>query len=120
MTDQDPDLLPLLVSALEDAKARAITTLNVRELTSVADTMIIANGTSSQHIRAISEHLVEAAKHSGHEPLGVEGKDVSDWVLVDLGEILVHLMSPTAREFYDLERLWSMPAAAHGGTPEDS
>ena len=120
MANPDTDLLPLVMSALEDLKARNIATLNVRELTSVADTMVIASGTSSQHVKAISDHLVETAKHNGHEPLGVEGKSVADWVLVDLGDLLVHVMSPAAREFYDLERLWSMPLASRSEAPEES
>jgi ribosome-associated protein len=109
MTDQDNSILALAMEALEELKARNIVSLDVRELTSVADTMIVASGTSNRHVSALADNLVEKAKQNGHPPIGVEGKQSSDWVLVDLGDVLVHVMSPATREFYDLERLWSMP-----------
>lgn len=118
MTNTNP--LPLVLDALEDLKARNISTLDVREITSVTDTMVIASGTSGQHARAISDHLVETMKQHGHEPIGVEGKEAADWILVDLGDVLVHVMSPASREFYDLERLWNTPVAARSGASEES
>lgn len=119
MNDHDTELLPLVMDALEELRARNITTLDVRELTSVADTMVVASGTSNRHVKALADNLVETAKKHGHRPLGVEGQQSADWVLVDLGDVLVHVMSPATREFYDLERLWSMPRPAQGSSAED-
>lgn len=107
--NEQSDLKPLVLEALEELKARNITTLDVRELTTVADTLVIASGTSSRHVKALADNVIEKAKAAGHAPVGVEGQQASDWVLVDLGDVVVHVMSPAAREFYDLERLWSMP-----------
>lgn len=115
-----PDLKPLVLEALEELKARNITTLDVRDMTTVADTLVIASGTSSRHVKAIADNLVEKAKAEGHPPVGVEGQQASDWVLVDLGDVVVHVMSPAAREFYDLERLWSMPRPARDRSQEES
>lgn len=120
MTNQDSELLALTINALEDLKARNIATLDVREITSVTDTMVIASGTSGQHARAISDHLVETMKHHDREPVGVEGKEAAEWILVDLGDVLVHVMSPASREFYDLERLWNTPVADWNGASEES
>lgn len=120
MTNPNTELLPQVLEALDDLKARNIATLDVREITTVTDTMVIASGTSGQHARAISEHLVETMKDQGQEPLGVEGKEAGDWILVDLGDVLVHVMSPASREFYDLERLWSMPADTRESAREES
>lgn len=120
MTDPNTDLLPRVLEALDDLKARNVATLDVREVTSVTDTMVIASGTSGQHAKAISDYLVESMKAQGHDPLGVEGKEVADWILVDLGDVLVHVMSPASREFYDLERLWSMPADTRDSAREES
>lgn len=111
MDSYQDDLTPLVMDALEELKARDVTTLDVRNLTTVADTLVIASGTSSRHVKALADNLIERAKASGHAPVGVEGQQASDWVLVDLGDVVVHVMSPAAREFYDLERLWSMPGA---------
>ncbi len=120
MTDPNTDLLPRVLEALDNLKARNVATLDVRDVTSVTDTMVIASGTSGQHAKAISDHLVESMKEQGDDPLGVEGKDVADWILVDLGDVLVHVMSPASREFYDLERLWSMPADTRDSAREES
>lgn len=97
-----------IVDTLEDMKARDITVLNVREVTPIFDTMIIASGTSSRHVGAVAEHLVRAVKKAGLKPAGVEGDTHSDWVLVDLGEAVVHVMHPETRAFYNLEKLWSL------------
>ncbi len=97
----------LAIGALEELKARDITQLDVSKLTEVTDLMVIASGTSTRHVAALAENIVEKAKASGLRPRGVEGGVNADWVLVDLGDIVVHIMLPEARALYDLERLWA-------------
>jgi ribosome-associated protein len=101
----------LALKALEDMKAVNIRLLDVRGLTDVADTMIVASGTSDRHVRAIAENVIVAAKAAGRRPLGTEGKQDGEWVLVDLQDLLVHVMLPRVREFYALEQLWEVPQA---------
>lgn len=104
-------LKTLAIDALEELKARDITQLNVAKLTDVTDLMVIASGTSTRHVSALAQNLVEKAKEQGLQPRGVEGGDNADWVLVDLGDVIVHVMLPEARALYDLERLWAdLPA----------
>ncbi|MBE0404535.1 Iojap protein [Halomonas citrativorans] len=100
-------LKSLALDALEDLKARDITQLDVSSLTEVTDLMLIASGTSTRHVAALAQNVVEKAKAAGLAPRGVEGGDNADWVLVDLGDIVVHVMMPEARVLYDLERLWA-------------
>jgi len=107
----------LVLGAFEDMKAVNIRLLDVRGLTDVADTMIIASGTSDRHVRAIAELVIERAKAAGRRPLGTEGKQDAEWVLVDLQDVLVHVMLPRVREFYALEELWEAPAAARRAAP---
>ena len=95
----------LTLGALEDMKAVNIKVLDVRGLTDVADTMIVGSGTSDRHVRAIAELVIERAKAAGRRPLGTEGKQDAEWVLVDLQDVLVHVMLPRVREFYALEEL---------------
>lgn len=95
-----------ILEALGDFKAQDIRELDVRQLSSVTDTMIIASGTSDRHVKAVSNAVVMAAKEAGCQPLGVEGERDGEWVLVDLGDIVVHVMHPTTRDFYQLEKLW--------------
>lgn len=101
----------LVLRALEDLKAVNIKVLDVRGLTDVADTMIVASGTSDRHVRSIAEHVVVQAKQAGRRPMGTEGKQDGEWVLVDLQDVLVHVMLPRVREFYALEQLWEAPQA---------
>jgi len=101
----------LVLSALEDLKAVNIRVLDVRGLTDVADTMIVASGTSDRHVRAIAENVTVTAKAAGRQPMGTEGKQDGEWVLVDLQDVLVHVMLPRVREFYALEQLWEAPRA---------
>ena len=96
----------LAVNALEDIKAENITCLDVKGLTSITDYMIICSGTSSRHIKSLSQNVVKSAKSHDLQPLGVEGEQHSDWVLVDLGDVIVHIMLPDVRLYYDLEKLW--------------
>ena len=105
------DLTRTAVSALEELKARQIVTLDVSTLTDVMDTLVIASGTSSRHVKSLADNVTTQLKKQGFQPLGVEGADVGEWVLVDLGDVVVHVMLPEARDFYDLERLWEPPAA---------
>ena len=101
----------LVLRALEDLKAVNIKVLDVRGLTDVADTMIVASGTSDRHVRSIAEHVIMQAKAAGRRPMGTEGKQDGEWVLVDLQDVLVHVMLPRVREFYALEQLWEAPQA---------
>lgn len=100
-------LKTLAVDALEELKAKDIGLLDVSRLTSVTDLMVIASGTSTRHVAALANNVVEKAKSAGLQPLGVEGENGSDWVLVDMGEMVIHVMLPETRQLYDLERLWA-------------
>lgn len=102
------DLNQAIINALENLKGKEIVTLDVHELTDVTDTLIIASGTSSRHTRSLAENLVEETKKAGFRALGVEGLDAGDWVLVDYGDTIVHVMQQEARDYYELEKLWSM------------
>jgi ribosome silencing factor RsfS/YbeB/iojap len=104
-------LKAVVLAALDDMKALEVKVLDVRGLTDVADTMVIASGTSDRHIRAVSQKLVEKTKAAGFRPHGVEGQQNSDWILIDLNEMVVHVMLPRVREFYGLEKLWDLPQA---------
>jgi ribosome-associated protein len=84
--------------------------LDVRHLTTVTDTMVVASGRSDRHVRAIAGAVVEQCKKAGFRPIGVEGERSGEWVLVDLADLVVHVMLPRVREFYNLEKLWDMPA----------
>lgn len=99
-----------VLTALDDLKARDVVVLDVRGLTSIADSMVIASGTSDRHVRSLAESVVEKCKESGQKPLGVEGLKDGEWVLVDLQDIVVHVMLPRVRDFYNLEKLWAPPA----------
>lgn len=100
------DLVKLAITALEEIKAQDITTIDVRGKTSITDFMLIASGTSSRHVKSLVDNVLEKVKEQGVRPIGTEGMDTGEWALLDLGDIVVHVMLPTARQFYDLERLW--------------
>ncbi len=109
-------LQDIVTAALDDMKAVNVKVLDVRGLTDIADVMIIASGNSDRHVKSIADNVIEKAKESGFRPLGKEGERDGEWVLVDLQDIIVHVMLPRVREFYGLERLWDSgaetPAAA--------
>lgn len=98
-----------VVSALEDIKARDILVLDVRKLTTMTDCMVIASADSNRQTRALSNNVQEKLKALGAEVLGVEGEETGEWVLVDLGSVVVHIMQPAIREYYNLEQLWGGP-----------
>ena len=108
----EPDVLERLQgivrTALEDLKARDIVEIDVRGKTSVTDILYIVSGTSTRHVKSISDEVVRAAKLAGLPPIGVEGQREAEWVLVDLGDVVVHVLLPRARDFYGLERLWTV------------
>jgi ribosome-associated protein len=102
------ELCDLIVDALEEVKGQDITKLNVQRMTSVTDWMIVASGTSSRHVHALVDNVAQRAKAAGHRPTGIEGESGAEWVLLDLQDALVHVMLPKVREFYNLEKLWSI------------
>jgi ribosome-associated protein len=108
------DLNNAIINALENLKGKDIVTLDVHQLTDVMDTLIIASGTSNRHSRSLAENLVEETKKAGFRALGIEGLDTGDWVLVDFGDTVVHVMQQEARDYYELEKLWSMKPASRG------
>lgn len=99
-------LKTVITDALADMKALQVKLLDVRGLTDIADFMVIASGTSDRHVRSVAQRVVEKVKEAGFRPLGVEGQQDGDWVLIDLSEVIVHVMLPRVREFYGLEKLW--------------
>lgn len=99
-------------AALADLKAINIKVLDVRGLTDIADVMIVASGNSDRHVRSIADRIVEFSKQAGLRPTGLEGERDGEWVLVDLQDVIVHIMLPRVREFYRLESLWDVSAAA--------
>jgi ribosome-associated protein len=103
-----PVLQSVVLDALSDMKALDVKILDVRGLTDIADTMVIASGTSDRHVRSVAQRVIEKTKQSGFRPHGVEGQQDGDWVLIDLSEMIVHVMLPRVREFYGLEKLWDL------------
>ena len=104
-------LTQIAVAALEDMKAVNVKVLDVRKLTDVADTMIVATGNSDRHVKSIADRVIERCREAGHRAYGVEGQKEGEWVLVDLQDLIVHVMLPRIREFYGLEKLWDLRPA---------
>lgn len=102
----------LIVSSLDQDKGQDIVTIDLRGKSDVADYMVIASGTSARHVAALADHLLERLKEAGYSQISLEGKERCDWVLVDAFDVVVHLFRPEAREFYQLEKMWQVPA--HG------
>lgn len=99
-------LLDITIAALEELKAKDIVILDVSSLSSEMDTLVIASGSSNRQTKALANNVVVKAKANGFKPRGLEGTEQGEWVLVDLGDIIVHIMTPATRDFYDLEGLW--------------
>src|SRR5215469_11686840 len=110
-------LQTIVTAALDDMKAVNVKVLDVRGLTDIADTLIIASGNSDRYVRSIADRVVEKCKEAGFRPLGKEGARDGEWVLVDLQDIVVHVMLPRVREFYGLERLWETDASEAQASP---
>lgn len=103
-------LADFVVDVLDDMKAESIRRIDVRDLMSVMDFMVVASGRSDRHVRALADRLLERCKEAGYRPLGVEGQKTGEWILVDLNDVVVHVMLPSVREFYGIEKLWGISA----------
>ena len=118
---QSRQLADLVCDALENLKANGVKALDVRHLTSVTDFMIVASGRSDRHVRALADSVLERCKEAECLPLGVEGQASGEWVLLDLGDVVVHVMLPRVRDFYNLEKLWEIDsrdaASSAAGAP---
>ena len=102
------EVIEMAVKALEDMKGVDLTVIDIVGKSSIADAMIVVTGTSQRHVKSLAESVRITSKEANHPPLGIEGGDSSDWVLVDLGDVIVHVMTEEKREFYSLEKLWSV------------
>ncbi len=106
------NLKTFIVEQLEEAKAQHINVIDVQQKTAITDTMVICSGTSSRHVKSIATQLIQKAKENGKMPLGVEGENTSEWVLVDFGDAIVHVMQANVRDYYQIEKLWSTDIAS--------
>ena len=110
-------LVDMILTSLEEIKAKDINVLDVSDLTDITDHLVVASATSSRHLKSLADNVVEQGKKAGFQPIGVEGMDSANWVLVDYGDAVVHIMLPETRQFYELEKLWSVrpgPGTAPG------
>lgn len=105
------DVLETVTNSLEDSKAEELVTIDIKEKSALADYMVIASGRSNRHVGAIADHLMREYKSLGMGSARVEGLQSADWVLIDMGDIIVHLFRPEVREFYALEKMWQMPTS---------
>ena len=112
-----PPLLKLAIASIEDVKGIDVRVLDVRKLTVITDHMVICTGTSNRHVKSIADRVIDDAKKAGHRPRGIEGLDSGEWVLVDLIDVVVHVMQVQTRAFYQLEKLWEMPEPVAGKKP---
>jgi len=106
---QAEQLRDFVIEKIEELKGRDIRVLDVHEKTDVAEFMVVCSGSSKTHVRSIANNVAVEAKHAGIPPIGVEGGEESEWVLVDLGDVIVHVMQEGTRDFYELEKLWGHP-----------
>ena len=104
-------VLETVMTCLEDSKAEEITTIDIKDKSALADYMVIASGRSNRHVSAVSDNLLRELKSIGFKSIKVEGLQSSDWVLIDIGDIIIHIFRPEVREFYSLEKMWQMPAS---------
>nr|WP_232370114.1 ribosome silencing factor [Xenorhabdus lircayensis] len=104
---QGTELQQFVIDKLEDSKAQDIVSIDVRGKSSITDCMVICTGTSNRHLMSVADNLVDDCRQAGIMPMGVEGQGISDWIVVDLGEIMVHVMQEDSRRMYELEKLWS-------------
>lgn len=102
----------LIAATMEDLKARDVQTFDVRKLTTMTDYMIIASGRSGRQVKSIADKVLETAKTRQVKPLGVEGQQQAEWILIDFGDVIAHIMHPDTREYYQLEKLWSATGRA--------
>jgi len=116
---QAEELKDIVVDALDDLKATDITVIDVRDKSSITDIIVVATGGSNRQVKGLADHVSVMAKDNGVQRLSIEGADAGEWVLVDLGDVVVHVMQARVREFYQLERLWEMPAVDSSATDED-
>ncbi len=107
---QTEEIRDLVIRALEDVKAVKVSVLDVRGKTAITDFMVVASGTSDRHVKALSDSVINEAKQAGIKPLGVEGDRDAEWILIDLNDVVIHVMIPEIRDFYNLEKLWSVDA----------
>ena len=112
------ELKNLVIQALEDVKGEEIICLDITQMTDISDYMVVASGNSNRQVKALVDSVLEKVRSLGTEPLGVEGQEQGEWVLIDLTDVIVHVMLPKVRDFYDLESLWSMrPSQAEENAP---
>lgn len=112
-TPLEPEALLALVNAkLDDDKAEDIISIDLRGKTAIADFMVIASGRSQRHVGAVADHLIEALKEAGVRHVRVEGQPACDWVLIDAGDVIVHVFQPEVRVFYNIEKMWAAPSRA--------
>lgn len=107
---QSDELTELVVDALEEIKGDDIRVLDVSAVTTIADVMVVASGGSNRQVQSLADNLLDRARARGVRALGVEGREAGEWVLVDLGDVIVHIMRPEVRAFYNLEKLWDIGA----------
>ncbi|MBD3649327.1 MAG: ribosome silencing factor [Pseudomonadales bacterium] len=110
------ELKELVLNALDELKGQDITCMDVSEQTQITDFMVVVSGTSNRHVRALVDKVIEDASARGVKPLGVEGEEQGEWVLIDLTDVVVHVMLPKVRDFYDLERLWTITPGTRKST----
>jgi len=101
--------IKIVLASLEDSKAEDIVSIDIRRKSSLGDYMVVASGRSHRHVAAVAEHLIQALKDEGHGQARVEGMPTADWVLIDAGDIIVHVFRPEIREFYNIEKMWQAP-----------